>query len=379
MVFDYETARVIWWALLGIVLIAFAITDGFDMGVGILLPILGKTDEQRRVIINTVGPTWEGNQVWFVTAGAGLFAAWPSVYAVAFSGLYYALFLTLVALLLRPLGFDYRSKLPNPAWRNTWDWGLFVGGLVPALVFGVAFGNLLQGLPFSLDNDMRSSYHGGFLDLFNPFALLSGLISLSMLVMHGAIFLQIRTDEEIYARAKLAVQIAGAVTLLAFAVASYWIIFIPGYQITSVVDPHAASNPLVKKVISEPGLWLQNFSDRPWLWGIPGSVFIAGLMTMLLSKFDRPALAYIPSAMTNAAIILTAGASMFPFLLPSSITPDSSLTVWDASSSQRTLNLMFWATIIFLPIVLAYTSWVYRVLRGKITVADIHKNDHSLY
>ena len=248
MMLDYETARLIWWAILGVVLIGFAITGGFDMGIGMLLPFLGKSDDERRVLINSIGPTWEGNQVWLVTAGAGLFAAWPTVYAVAFSGFYFALLLTLFALFLRPLGFDYRSKLPSKLWRECWDWALFAGGMVPALIFGVVFGNLLQGVPFNFDNDMRVYYYGTFLGLLNPFAILAGLISVSMLLMHGAVFLQIRTQGIIYDRSKVVIKIAGSITLLAFAIASFWVTKINGYHISSEIDPNAVSNPLLKIV-----------------------------------------------------------------------------------------------------------------------------------
>jgi len=205
MTFDYETMRFIWWAFLGALLIGFAITGGADLGVGALLPFLGKNDAERRVIINSVGPTWEGNQVWFVTAGGALFAAWPMAYAVAFSGFYLALFLTLSALWLRPIGFDYRSKLANSTWRNSWDWALFVGGFVPSLIFGVAFGNLLLGVPFQLDDDMRIFYQGSFWQLLTPFALLAGVVSLSMLLTHGAVFLQMKSVADINERSKKAV------------------------------------------------------------------------------------------------------------------------------------------------------------------------------
>src|SRR6516165_921644 len=186
---DYETLKVIWWLFIGVLLIGFAVTDGFDLGIGTLLPFLGRNDEERRVMLNSVGPTWEGNQVWFITAGGAIFAAWPVVYATAFSGFYVALILTLFALFFRPVGFEYRSKLADPRWRNAWDWALFVGGAVPALIFGVAFGNLLQGVPFHFDADQRVFYTGSFWGLLNPFALLAGVVSLAMLAMHGAIFL----------------------------------------------------------------------------------------------------------------------------------------------------------------------------------------------
>ena len=168
MILDYESLKVIWWLFVGVLLVGFALTDGFDMGVGTLLPFVGRSDDERRVVINTIGPTWEGNQVWFITAGGAVFAAWPLVYAAAFSGFYVALILTLFALFLRPVGFDYRSKVSDPRWRSIWDWCLFVGGTVPAIVFGVAFGNLLQGVPFQYDDTMRVAYTGGFFGLLVP-------------------------------------------------------------------------------------------------------------------------------------------------------------------------------------------------------------------
>ncbi len=379
MIFDYETIRLIWWAFLGVLLIGFAITGGFDLGVGALLPFLGKNDDERRVIINAIGPTWEGNQVWFVTAGGALFAAWPMAYAVSFSSLYFALLLTLFAMFLRPLGFDYRSKLASQKWRDNWDKALCIGGFVPALVFGVAFGNLLKGIPFQLENDMHITYLGGFWSLFSPFALLAGLISLSMFVMHGAVYLQIKTVTDINARAKKVVFYATLSTLVLFVVAGYWIIFLDGYHITSEIIQNGPSNPLLKSVKKEAGLWLDNYGHLPYLWGVPIAALTGGLMTMVLSRFNRPGSAFIFSSITIASIILTAGCSMFPFLIPSSISLNSSLTVWDSSSSQRTLNIMFWVTVIFLPLIVIYTSWVFRVLRGKVTVEHIQNNNHTAY
>lgn len=379
MIFDYETMRLIWWALLGALLIGFAITDGFDMGVAILLPFLGKNDTERRIIINSIGSVWEGNQVWFITAGGALFAAWPIAYAVAFSGFYFALLLTLFALFLRPIGFDYRSKLPSQKWRNNWDIALFVGGFVPSLIFGVAFGNLLQGVPFHLDNDMRIFYTGSFWALLNPFALVAGVLSLSMLIMHGAVYLQLKTGGDINQRCKTVVTVTALVTLAIFAVAGLWVSHIDGYHITTEILPNAPSNPLAKMVQKGPGLWLDNYEHYPVLWIIPALAFIAGGLTIVLSKIERPGLAFITSSLTLTSIILTAGVSMFPFLMPSSSAMNSSLTVWDASSSLTTLKLMLGATLIFLPIVLAYTSWVFRILRGKITPEHIHQNDHSAY
>ncbi|MCK5478395.1 MAG: cytochrome d ubiquinol oxidase subunit II, partial [Methylococcales bacterium] len=248
MFFDYETIRIIWWAFLALLFIGFAVMGGFDLGVGILLPFLGKNDDERRVIINSIGPTWEGNQVWFILSGGALFAAWPMVYAVFFSSMYFVLLLTLFALLLRPIGFVYRSQLSSQKWRDNWDKALFAGSFIPALVFGIAFGNLLKGIPFQLENDMHMVYYGNFWGLINLFSLLVGVISLSMFVMHGAVYLQLKTENKIYQRAKKIVFISSLTTLVLFALAGYWIIFLDGYHITSEVFPNAYSNPLAKFV-----------------------------------------------------------------------------------------------------------------------------------
>jgi len=379
--FDYFTLKIIWWLFVCVLLIGFALLDGFDLGVGIMLPFVAKTDDQRRVLINSIGPTWEGNQVWFITAGGAIFAAWPFVYAAAFSGFYWALLLVLFALFFRPVGFDYRSKVEDPRWRNAWDWGLFVGGFVPALVFGVAFGNLLQGVPFHLDEFMRPYYTGSFWGLvINPFALLAGVVSLSMLVMHGAVYLQMRTEAELYERAQKVVLFAGIIFMAAFAVAGIWQAYgIEGYRIVSMPDAGGVVTPLDKKVAVATGAWMQNYSIYPWTILAPILAFAGGILAIVLTRINRPGIAFIFSGASLAGVILTAACAMFPFIMPSSTIPNSSLTVWDVTSSHRTLNLMFIAVVVFLPIVLVYTSWVYRVLRGKITEEKIRKESHTAY
>ena len=380
MIFDYETLKIIWWLFVGVLLIGFAITDGFDLGVGTLLPFIGKTDTERRVILNSVGSTWEGNQVWFVTAGGAVFAAWPVVYAAAFSGFYIALLLVLFALFFRPVGFDYRSKLDDPRWRTAWDWGLFAGGAVPALVFGVAFGNLLLGVPFHYDDTLRPTYTGSFFALLNPFALLVGVVSLSMLVTHGAIYLQIKTEGEIQQRVKKVTVIFGIITLVAFSLAGAWIATgISGYMITDMPAGNATPNILAKTVTQESASWLANYSTYPWMIVAPLLAYAGFALAILLSKISRPGSAFIMSSIGLSGIILTAGFSMFPFIMPSSSDLNSSLTIWDATSSHLTLTLMFWAVVIFLPIVLAYTTWVYRVMRGKVTEEHIKENQHTMY
>ena len=380
MLFDYITLKIIWWLFVGVLLIGFALLGGFDLGIGMLLPFVGRTDDQRRVVLNAIGPTWEGNQVWLITGGGALFAAWPLVYAAAFSGFYWAMLLVLFALFFRPVGFEYRSKIENPRWRQSWDWGLFAGGFVPALVFGVAFGNLLQGVPFEYDAFLRSHYSGSFWGLLNPFALLAGIISVAMLIMHGGIYLQIRTEAEINRRAGTAVRYFGLLFLAAFVLAGIWQAFgIEGYRIISMPDPGTAFSPLTKTVEKATGAWMANYTTYPWMVLAPALAVAGALLAIVLSGVKRPGVAFIFSGTSLAGVILTAGFAMFPFVMPSSIAPDSSLTVFDAVSSHRTLNTMFIAVVIFLPIVLIYTSWVYRVMRGKVTEEKIKKETHTAY
>jgi cytochrome d ubiquinol oxidase subunit II len=375
---DYETLKVIWWLFIGVLLLGFALTDGFDLGVATLLPFLGRSDDERRVLINTVGPVWEGNQVWLITAGGAIFAAWPLVYAAAFSGFYAAMLLTLFALFFRPAGIVYRSKIDDPSWRTAWDWGLFVSGLVPAVVFGVAFGNLLQGVPFRFDpGTMGVVYTGSFWQLLNPFGLLAGVVSLAMLTMHGATFLALRTADAIVLRAQAAARVLAIAFIVVFALAGLWVALgLPAYRITTMPPASSAFAPIAKTVETS-GTWLANFATHPWTTLAPIAAFVGALGVIALSR--RPWLAFASSSLAIAGVIFTAGFAMFPFVMPSSTDPRSSLTAWDAVSSHRTLAIMFWVVIVMLPLVLAYTGWVYRVIAGRLTVAEIRETTHTSY
>ena len=384
MLLDYEILKLIWWALVGILLIGFAITDGMDMGVGALLPFLGKTDSERRVIINAVAPHWDGNQVWLITAGGAIFAAWPAVYAASFSGFYLAMLLVLIALFFRPVGFDYRSKLTDKSWRTAWDWGLFAGGFIPALIFGVAFGNLIQGVPFHLDEFLRPHFDAQFLwaliILLNPFALLAGLISVGMLALHGGLWLQLRTEHALAERAKPFIKYLAWFTVAAFALAGVWVAFgIEGYRVVSQPPIDALPNPLGKEVVREAGALLAIYSAYPVAILAPLLGLAMPLVAWYLSENDSPGWGFVMSALGMTGIISTAGLSMFPFIMPSSSDPNSSLIVWDATSSHLTLTVMFWAVVVFLPIVLAYTVWAYWRMWGKVTVADIEAKSHEVY
>ena len=377
---EYEVFRLIWWALLGVLLIGLAVMDGFDLGAAILLPFLGKSDTERRVIINTIGPVWEGNQVWLVLGAGLIFAAWPMLYAVAFSGFYFAMLLLLFSLFLRPVGFTYRSKLTDPRWRNFWDCALFIGGLVPALVYGVAFGNVLQGVPFSFDEFLRMTYAGSFLDLFNPFALLCGVISVTMLVMHGAAYIACKTEGVILYRAQRAGSVAGCLLIVLFAGAGLWASKLNGYHVTEFGGTSGPSNMLLKQVSRMPAGLLANYHAEPITLLVPALGFIGAALTVLMLRAKRfRVLTFVTSGLSIASIIGTAGVSLFPFMLPSSLFPNDSLIVWDTSSSLLTLQIMLVAVMIFLPLIIMYTGWVYYILRGPVTVADIERNDHSVY
>lgn len=380
---SFEHLRLIWWLLLGVLLIGFALTDGFDMGVGALLPFVAKTDLERRVVINTVGPVWEGNQVWFILGGGAIFAAFPPLYAISFSGFYLAMFLILTALIVRPVAFKFRSKREDPKWRVRWDAALCFAGVVPALLFGVAVGNVLLGVPFHLTPDLHAIYAGGafgkFIGLLRPFAVLCGVVSLAMLVMHGAGWLVLKTEGAIAARARHYGSRAALVVLAGYALAGLWLLLlVRGYSFVAPPDPNGPSNPLLHQVVRG-GSWLVAYVERPWILIAPVMGFAGTFMARraLLSGGQLSPLGW--SKMAIFGMISSVGLTMFPFLLPSNTDPDSSLSLWDASSSHQTLFVMLAVTVIFMPLILVYTAWVYRVLWGKVTEDDVTDPDRHAY
>lgn len=374
---DYETLRLIWWLLLGVLLIGFAIMGGRDLGVGALLPFAARTDEERRILLNVIGPTWEGNQVWLILGGGAIFAAFPPLYAVSFSGFYLAMIVILLALILRPVGFKFRGKIEDARWRSVWDWGLFVGGFVPALIMGVAVGNVLLGAPFHFDDSMRIFYTGNFFQLLMPFALLAGLVSLGMILVQGATVIAGRTTGALAERARTYGTWAGLATIVLFALGGVWVAFLNGYVVTSAITPDAPINPLNKTVDLVAGGWLRNYATYPWMVAAPVLGFVGLAGAVLGLRGDRPMLAYLASSIGILGIISTAGLSIFPFFLPSSTMPNAGLTLWDASSSHLTLFIMLLVTLVFLPIVLAYTAWVFRVMRGPVSAANLTSNPNA--
>ena len=379
--FDYETLKLLWWVIVGVLLIGFAVADGFDLGAMLLLPLVGRNDRERRVVINAIAPHWDGNQVWLITAGGALFAAWPLVYSAAFSGFYWALLLVLFALFVRPVGFDYRSKVQNTRWRQSWDWALCAGAVVPSLVFGVAFGNLLLGVPFRFDDTLRASYHGSFWQLLSPFGLLAGVVSLAMLAAHGGSWLMIRTDGVMAERARRAVLGFGGLYVVVFIGAGVWLAMgsIHGLVLGKGLDLGAALNPMAKYVQSGNPGWMANYRLYPYTAVAPLLGVLGACLALLSATLRRGAMAFLGTTLTIVGTLCTAGFALFPFVMPSSIDPASSLTVWDAVSSRTTLSIMTVAAGIFVPVILMYTLWCYWKLWGKVTPAHIDRNPHGLY
>jgi len=360
--FDYATLRVIWWLLIGILLIGFAIMDGFDLGLGATFRLLGRTDAERRALLASVEPVWEGNQVWFILGGGAVFAAWPLLYAASFSGLYLAMFIILLALILRPAGFMYRDKLTDARWRSAWDGVLTFGGAVPALLFG-------------FDAMQRPFGAGGLFSLLHPFALLGGIMSLSMLILHGNAYAALKVGEPMASRARAVGRVASLIFLLAFVAGGFWLRSMGGYEIVGGIDQSGPSDPTRKTVIIAAGAWLENFHTWPWMWAAPVVAALAAVCANLCLRARRAGAAVLASALVQAGTILTAGFALFPFLMPSSTFPNQSLTVWDASSSAKTLLLMLGSAAVFLPIILAYTTWVFRVLKGRVTLESLHGHE----
>lgn len=373
----YAALQVIWWLLLGVLLSGLAVMVGMDMGVGTILRYVGRSDLERRVALNIIGPHWDGNQVWFILGGGAVFAAFPLIYATAFSGFYVVMLLLLWTMILRPLGFEYRSKIDSPVWRNAWDWALLVSGAVPMVVFGAAFGNLFHGVPFHFEWNLTSVYTGSFLGLLNPFAILCGLLALALSVMMGALTVMNGAEGVMQQRARTLLQVAAAAAVVLFAIGGVWLHAIPGYSMVSGPGAGVPQTPLQQVVEVMPGAWQANFAAQPVLWLLP----LAGLAGMLGALFagraGRSYLGWWLGALAWIGVIGSAGAALFPFLLPSSSDPSVSLTLWNASSSRLTLSWMLVMALVFVPLILWYTSWAFWVMRGKVRPETIAHDEHA--
>lgn len=376
---NLESLRIIWWVLLGVLFMGYAIMDGFDLGAAILFPLITRNDTEKRIVLNTIGPVWEGNQVWIILGAGAIFAAWPYVYAVIFSGAYFAVLLLLLTMgISRPVSFKYRSKLPNELWRRTWDVLVFIGGFVPAILFGILVGNILQGLPFTFDNNLQITYVGSFMGLFNPFAWWCALASVMMLTMHGGLFLAVKTENPIRERALHYARIAALLLIVAFAIGGVWVAMsLQGYAIEGDVSHVGFSNPMHKSVVFETGAWIHNYARYPWMQALPLLGIFGALAAFVTARWGVGRFAFVCSSLSIIGVIGTVGVSMFPFILPSSLNLTASLLVWDASSTELTLLVMLFSTIIFLPIILLYTAWVYRALRGKVSAETIARYEQD--
>ena len=373
----YIVLKLVWWALLGVLLIGLAVMVGMDMGVGAGLRYFGRTDAERRSVINMIAPHWDGNQVWFILGGGAVFAAWPTIYATAFSGLYVVMLVLLWSMIVRPLDFEYRSKLPSLRWRGVWDTTLFISGAVPMIVFGAAMGNMLRGVPFHFEWNMVSYYTGSFIALFNPFAVLCGLMSIALALYQGSAMVMNRGTGVIRERACNLLTLAGLAAVVLFTVCGLWVWLMPGYVITGGAEPAGPAMPLRKTVEMVSGAWLNNFAAYPLLWLVPGLVYAGVLVGIACARRGLSHVAWWLGALAWAGTIGTVGTAMFPFLMPSSTNPGHSLTVWDASSSATTLGWMLVFTAIFIPIVAIYTSWAFWVMRGKVTPETIEHDEHA--
>lgn len=375
--FEYMTLKLIWWGLLGVLLMGFAVTEGFDFGLMLLSPLIARTDEEKRILINAIGPVWEGNQVWLVLGAGAIFAAFPIIYVVAFSGFYLAMLLALLGLVVRPVAIKFRSKEASPTWRRNWDIALFLSAFVPALIFGVALGNVVQGVPFQFDSDMRMTYTGTFWGLLNPYAVGTGLLLLSVFCMHGAAYARVKTTGALSDRAaecgrRFALLAGGLFVILG--VSLRWL---NGYKLLSSNIENGPANPLFKKVAIEKGAWMAHFIGCPLLWGTAAVTLICLITYVAWIRTAKRKSSLVLSGLASVGMLATFGLTLYPFMLPSQSSPSMSLTLWDACSSQLTLFVMFVMTLIFMPLILAYTSWVYYVLRGPVTRDMLEKELNS--
>lgn len=341
---SYELLTLIWFVLLGVLLIGYAILDGFDFGVGIVHPFVARGDTERRLTMNSIGPLWDGNEVWLVTFGGALFAAFPNAYATVFSGFYSAFMLLLFALIFRAVSLEFRSKVENRFWRSVWDWAFFGASLTAALLFGVAGGNLIAGMAINEAGD----YTGNMLNQLwsptvGPYPLVVGLMTVAMFAMHGTIYLYLKTEGELQKRTHTAVWRTFGVFLVLY-------IFATMYTLQAV-----------------PGA-TRNFADAPWLWIVPILNVLAIANIPRAIHLGRPLYAFISSSATIAALAALFAAAIFPNFVVSTTDAADSITIYNARSSQKTLGIMLIVAAIGLPCVLSYTVAIYWTFRGKVTL-----------
>ncbi|AJI72514.1 cytochrome d terminal oxidase [Francisella tularensis subsp. novicida GA99-3548] len=394
-----DVLQIISWLVVGVLIFLVAATVGFDFGVGILAKFVGKDDYEKRAIINTVGPTWDGSQVWFITAGGAIFAIWPQVYATSFSGLYIAILVVLWGLFLRPPAFEYRKKIDNPKWRNFWDWMLVLGSIIPIVVMGVAVGNLYLGFPISYDDTARLIYgtvtNGQYqsmwitlLHLLTPFALLFGIFALNMALMHGSAYAKLRTSGILRDRFRKITNATASVYIVLFIIAATWITFIPGYQFTPDASlthlSDALNHAFTSGKVTTDYSWYYNFNHAHiWMWFAPILAFVGAIFVIRFNNQDRDGAAFLASMASLLGAVLTVGFTLFPFIMVSNIGDYMySLTVYNASSSQTSLIGILCAAVIILPIIFSYTFFVYKKMWAngrRISAEEIKANSHEMY
>ncbi|MDF9408694.1 cytochrome d ubiquinol oxidase subunit II [Pelotomaculum isophthalicicum JI] len=340
--------QMLWFGLWGLLWAVYFMLDGFDLGVGILAPFIGKSEMEKRILINTVGPVWDGNEVWLLAAGGVTFAAFPTTYAYMFSYLYAPLLIILFALIGRGVSFEFRGKVDSDSWRKTWDIALFLGSLVPALLFGVAFGNIFQGLPMD-----AQGYHGSLLTLLNPYGLLAGSLFLLLFLEHAAIWVSVKTEGELEARAR------------ALAAKLWWLLLL------------AAAGFLVLTAFATK-LYI-NFMSSPACFAVPAAAVIALLGMKMLISGKKSVAAFFSSCVTIVTVTFTGVIGLFPNLIPSSLDPRYSLTAFNSSASQYTLKIMTLVVAIFIPIVIAYQVWTYIIFKHPVTEKDLSDPDSGAY
>lgn len=379
---DYIFLKIAWWLIMGMVLIIYATTAGYDAGITMIMPFL-RRETDRRIVLNTSAPVWDGNLSWIVFAGGGLFVVWPVVYSTAFSGMYAAMLCILWSLFFRPTGFDYRGKINHHRWRRFWDAGLLISGGLPVFIFGVAMGNCLIGFPFYFDTTTFQNYYtGNFFGLLNGFALLSGVASVLMVLMHGSVYMQQHTEGGLRALGRKLFFIFSILLFVCFSIAGLYIAFrMSGY--TLIASPEDATLYPANNIVSyTKGAWLASYLVYPWKYYPPIIAYVALLVAWLANYFRRIVLCFWASAFTVGGMIATVGATLFPFLMPSSIMPSQSLTVWNSTSSQYALNIMLYVASILFVVIFIYKIFAFRTIWSKkhtITEKDLEENEHTFY
>lgn len=329
----------IWFVAVAFLFVGYFVLEGFDFGVGMLVGVLARDDKERRVLVNTIGPVWDGNEVWLIVAGGAMFAAFPEWYATLFSGFYLPLFLILIALIVRGVAFEYRGKRSEPEWKRRWDMMIILGSVLPAVLWGIAFANIVRGVPIDADFE----YVGGFFNLLNPYALLGGLVTLSVFLVHGALFVALKTVGGIRVRAH---RLAQRVGVVAAVLAAAFIV------------------------------WTGLMHDSTIVWALGALAAVAFIAGLLASVADRDGWAFTGTALAVGLVVVMLFVALFPEVMPSSLDPAYSLTVENASSTPYTLRIMSWAALAFLPIVIGYQAWSYWVFRRRIGTHNIPADVH---